>query len=679
MAKKKKKEKKTPKIGRWDVFRIMRKLMKRLNKKIIFGTLAGLFAAGGLVAFFRGRKKTSGSKYYRSILLGLAVFCGIMAFYGIYSVAYAGKSFPNVKLADMKVGGKTNADLKKSLDEKFRIYEIKQIKFNYKDKNWQLNPSDIKLSYDSKKTEDRVISIGREKTFFGRMWSRLGLIGKAREVKPIYTYDKVAFGAFIDKIATEVDVPELDATGVIKKNNVTFVADRTGMRVEKVKLQSSILSSFDSFTNPKISVPVATSHPNVTLGDTEMARQQVMTMLKSKLNLKWQKGAWNVGSDVFSSWVKFRSEKVDGQKTSYRLTAYISDEEVTDYLKKLSKDIDVQPQNAKLAMNNGQLTVAQVSVTGYAFDPAASISLIRDGITSGETREIQLAVKEVQPDVTSNNYLNLGIKEIVGTGATNFKGSSDARKANVANGARIVSGTLIKPGGEFSAVGTIGNVDASAGFVLGLVIKGTKTVPEYGGGLCQVSSTLFRAALYSGLRVTERANHAYRVGYYETDGDGKRIGPGLDSTIYGPHPDLRFVNDTGNWILIQGRIEKTKLTFDFWGTKDGRVATVSAPVISNEIPAPAAEYINTDTLFVGQTEQSETSHPGALVVFDYSVMKDGKEINKQTFKSKYKPWGAKYLVGTKPVEVAPAPAPAPIVPVTPVATPVVEVPAVPVQ
>lgn len=626
MAKKKKKEK-TPNKAGWDFFRVLRKLFKR--------------------------EKPKKSRLFRGMFLAVAILCLLIAGYGIYCASFNDKVYPNVLVAGVKVGGKAKNEAESALEKKFESVS-QPIKLTYQDKNWELKPVDIKLSYNLNKTIDEVYSVGREKTFLERFWSRLKTIVMTNEIKPIYTYDAAALQAFVDKIASDVDVPEKDVTGVIKNNSVTFTKESNGLRVQKEKIKKSVIGNFDKLQSGEIRVTTAVSYPNVTSGDTEEARQQVSTMLQAKPTLKWQKGAINVDQAIFSDWIKFKSEKVAGEKSGYRLVAYLDDGEVMNYLKKIAKQIDVEPQNAKLAINNNLLTVTQPSVTGYAFDAAVSMPEIKSVVQAGEAKEIVLAVKEVQPDVTSENYQNLGIKEIVGTGATNFRGSSTSRVQNIANGTRIVSGSLIKPGEEFSAVKTIGNVDASTGFVLGLIIKDNKTQSEYGGGLCQVSSTLFRAALNTGLRITERANHAYRVSYYERDGDGKSIGPGLDSTIYGPHPDLRFVNDTGNYILVQGRVEGNKLTFDFWGTKDGRTSSVSAPVISNETPAPAPQYVNTDTLYVGQKEQIETAHPGATVVINYSVTKDGKEIVKQKFTSKYKPWAARYLVGTKPVPAAPA-------------------------
>jgi vancomycin resistance protein YoaR len=167
--------------------------------------------------------------------------------------------------------------------------------------------------------------------------------------------------------------------------------------------------------------------------------------------------------------------------------------------------------------------------------------------------------------------------------------------------------------------------------------------------LCQVSTTLFRSVLAAGLRVTERQNHSYRVSYYEPP-------VGLDATIYLPKPDFKFFNDTGRHILVQGQVIGNRVIFELWGTKDGRTSTVSDPIVTNILPPPPEVRVETDTLFRGEIKQTEKPHEGATAVAYYTVMKDGKVLHKQTFKSVYKPWAAKFLVGTKE---PPAPPPAP--------------------
>ena len=165
-----------------------------------------------------------------------------------------------------------------------------------------------------------------------------------------------------------------------------------------------------------------------------------------------------------------------------------------------------------------------------------------------------------------------------------------------------------------------------------------------GGGTCQVSTTLFRAALREGLPIVERHAHAYRVGYYEQDS-----APGIDATVYVPSVDFKFKNDTGHHILIQSILdpEELRLTFMIYGTSDGRISEVTTPVITNQSPAPETKFEDDPTLPVGTVKQVDFAAAGANTVFTRTVTRDGKVIIADTFKSNYRPWQAVFLRGTK--------------------------------
>ena len=164
---------------------------------------------------------------------------------------------------------------------------------------------------------------------------------------------------------------------------------------------------------------------------------------------------------------------------------------------------------------------------------------------------------------------------------------------------------MIKPGAEFSFITTLGPVDETTGYLPELVIKPNATVPEYGGGMCQVSTTAFRAALNAGLKITERTNHAYPVSYYNPQG--------LDATVYIPKPDLRFINNTPGYILIQTKIVGTQLFFDFYGTNDGRSVTLQGPTVLEHNPDGSMKTT------LGETVKD----------------KDGNTILQDTFNSNY--------------------------------------------
>lgn len=250
---------------------------------------------------------------------------------------------------------------------------------------------------------------------------------------------------------------------------------------------------------------------------------------------------------------------------------------------------------------------------------------------------VPIEIKMDEPEVTLENIEKYGIKELVGVSTTSFKGSSLDRIHNIKVGVSKISGRLIAPGEEFSTVMAIGTTTEQEGFVKEFVIKENKSVKELGGGLCQIATTLFRVALNAGLPITERVNHRYVVGYY---------GPGLDATIYDPHPDLRFINDTNNYLLLQGRVIGDELTFELFGQKDDRKITLTEPVLSEEKPAPETKYLMSEEIPYATMECSETPRKGVTAEVDYIVEhKDGK-IKQQKFKSIYQPWQKICLIGT---------------------------------
>ncbi len=247
---------------------------------------------------------------------------------------------------------------------------------------------------------------------------------------------------------------------------------------------------------------------------------------------------------------------------------------IGNYLRTLATSIDTPAQNPSFTTENGRVKIFALGKNGAVLDIDQSTKGIADALSEfsdGRSRTVTLIVNEIPPDITAGDPASLGINELIGEGTTDFTGSPKNRIHNFTRGMEQFNGLLVKPGEEFSFVEHLGEVDGEHGYLPELVIKNNETIPEFGGGICQVSSTMFRAALYSGLPITERRNHAYAVSYY------KPIG--MDATVYIPKPDLKFINDTPGYILIQGKIEGTKFIFQFYGTSDGRKTEIDGPHI----------------------------------------------------------------------------------------------------
>jgi len=250
---------------------------------------------------------------------------------------------------------------------------------------------------------------------------------------------------------------------------------------------------------------------------------------------------------------------------------------ITKFVDDLARQADKDPINAKLNVENGKVSVFSLSQKGVTLDKEKSVAFLADYFTQKKSEDsIDLPYTQKDPEISTDSITNLGITSLVGEGISNFARSPANRIANIKVGTSRFNGVLIKPGENFSFLKTLGDVDKEHGYLPELVIKGNITEPDYGGGICQVSTTAFRAAVNSGLKITARTPHAYPVGYYNPQG--------MDATVFIPSPDLKFTNNTPNYILIQTKITGTQLTFDFYGTDDGRKTDIIGPTITEREP-----------------------------------------------------------------------------------------------
>ncbi len=245
---------------------------------------------------------------------------------------------------------------------------------------------------------------------------------------------------------------------------------------------------------------------------------------------------------------------------------------IKHFIKDLARQLNKVPQNAKLEIKDSKVTVFELSSPGIQLDKDGSLITLENYLTTKKHPSfLKLPFKKILPEITTNSINNLGITQLIGEGKSNFAGSPANRIHNIKVATSRFNGVLIKPHAEFSFINILGAVDKEHGYLPELVIKRNKTIPEFGGGICQVSTTTFRAAINTGLEITARTNHAYPVSYYNPQG--------TDATVYIPNPDLRFINNTPGYILIQTKIKGTELIFDFYGTNDKRVVKIIGPKI----------------------------------------------------------------------------------------------------
>ena len=321
-----------------------------------------------------------------------------------------------------------------------------------------------------------------------------------------------------------------------------------------------------------------------------------------------------------------------------------------DLIRPIQEKAYKAPVNAQFSIENNRVSTFKESEDGTQLDVSKAQQFMDEAVgravKKGTSQNFSFEIPAITlpPDTTTEEANSFGIVEEIGSGTSLYNHSIPNRIHNVKLAAARVSGILVKPGEEFSFDKYLGDVSKATGYATAYVITNGKTVLGDGGGVCQVSTTLFRALLNAGLPITERHAHAYRVGYYEEDSPA-----GIDATVFYPSVDLKFVNDTGNYVLIQSKAseDELRLTYTLYGKKDGRQVTLTKPVITGYSPAPAPLYQDDPTLPKGTTNQVDFAAAGSTASFHRTVKdRSGKVIIDENFVSRYAPWRAVFLVGT---------------------------------
>lgn len=290
--------------------------------------------------------------------------------------------------------------------------------------------------------------------------------------------------------------------------------------------------------------------------------------------------------------------------TKNYLHTKINRENLQSYLEDAARKIDTDPTDAKLRFNNetNQLEEIEPHTNGIKLEIKKNVDQLENIFTENINNlpgAVELYYEKNPAQITKKNAQKLGIRELIGEGVSDFSGSTKSRIHNITTAAKRFDGLVIPPDEEFSFVSVLGPVDGEHGYKEELVIRDNETKPEYGGGICQVSTTVFRGAIFSGMKITQRRNHSYPVHYYTPTG--------FDATVYVPAPDFRFINNTPGHILLNMEMEGTELKFRYYGTNDGRAVEMDGPHVTERQPNGAMK-----TYFV----QKVTDKSGEVFIND---------------------------------------------------------------
>ena len=458
----------------------------------------------------------------------------------------------------------------------------------------------------------------------------------------LYYWDQDQHLAILEQSLADILVDKKEANFEFLNGALKINPESAGETFDYDKAVGDTKPLIEELSSVDIELATIEDRPFITREIIEDFESEILRVSqKGDLTISYQEDNWAISSDVWKNWLAVKT-KADSKDFYLGINA----EKFANYLQEsgIKEKLEIPVQDARFKLENGKVSEFISSQDGQTIAMEVSLKELENKILTDTEIKLALIIDIVEPKVGTQDVNDMGIVEIIGTGESDFTGSPVNRIHNIGVGADTLNGILIAPDEEFSLVKTLGEIDGEHGYKQELVIKGNRTIPEYGGGLCQIGTTVFRSAIASGLPIIERRSHSYRVVYYEP--------AGTDATIYSPWPDLKFKNDTGHHILVQSRIEGKKIYFDFWGTKDGRIVQTTEPVIYNLVSPPPSRIVKTTDLEPGQKKCTERAHTGADAKFDYSVQYPNQaEPVETTFYSHYVPWQEVCLLGVTEEEL----------------------------
>jgi len=579
---------------------------------------------------------------------GLALFIGIVLVWTVgYQLAFAGRIFPGVSVAGVDVSGLSPNDAALKLSQTLSFPITGKILFRAADKVWVASPVELGMVFDPSASALAAYQFGRSGGLFGALAGQVGAGGLGADVSPVLIFDQRVAYTYLQNIAAQINQPIVEASLKIEGTNVAAQPGQVGRLLNLDATLIYLGAQLQSFRDGEVPLVLQEAAPK--LLDVSSQADAARRILSQPLTItvpnyqEGDPGPWTYDIPVIANMITVNVVENGGNA---EMQVGLDLAALRQSLNELKVYVDRQPKSAHFTFNDetGQIEPISTSRTGRVMDVEASIAAINDALLRGE-HAVALVVGEEQPAVASTaTGADLGITQLLTSYTTYFYGSSSERIQNIVAASEQFHGVLVAPGETFSMGNTLGDVSLENGFAEALIIYGGRTIKGVGGGVCQVSTTLFRTVFFAGFPVVERYSHAYRVSYDEKTISGD-IDPnlaGLDATVYFPLVDFKFTNDTPYWMLMEtyANVSARTLTWKIYSTPDGRSVTWETTGPSNVVPAPSPVFEESPELKAEQVRQIDYPAEGADVNVTRTVWREGQIYFSDQFQTHYQPWAA---------------------------------------
>jgi len=534
----------------------------------------------------------------------LLLFLSVLAIFAIFLILPGERIFFNVKVAGVNLGGLTLKEAQEKLFGAQKNFENQNLVFSFQKSTKTYPVKNLKIAFDFEEALNKAFFVGKGKGLVSNLKEKVfALQGKYNFLPKVEILNKESLENFIGINFGVFETLPQNAKLVFDKESLSFQISphRVGKIFNLKKIEEKIKKDASIFQASHIELELEEKEPLIKEEDLVPIKREAKQILDQKFSLVTPSKKIVLKKEEIGEMLEVIIER-ENDRLNFSLT--LNEELLVNFLERKRSEIEILPKNPLLEIKEGKVVIKTPGKGGLELNIEKSIKEIKRSFETKE-REAKLVLEKIEPQINEEKLKDFEINKILGKATTSFASSPQNRIHNIKLGVELVSGTLVPPNGIFSLIKTLGEIGPERGFLPELVIKPGKMVREYGGGLCQISTTLFRAAVFSGLEIVERVPHAFALRYYGT--------PGFDATVYFPSPDLKFKNNTPSYIFIQGRIEGTNLVFEIFGKDDGRKVEIEGPTIL------------------------EIKKDGAMKTrLDVKVFKEGKLFLNQTFFSNYK-------------------------------------------
>ncbi|HUT95969.1 MAG TPA: VanW family protein [Candidatus Paceibacterota bacterium] len=497
-------------------------------------------------------------KIHHNLLILVVILLIAIIFFVVLDIANANKINQGMKIASISISGLSQEEALNKIEANYQQLIKKDFNLLYGNYFWTVNLKSLGIEVDIPETVNLAYEHGHKQNEFllNRWWQIKSLFGY--NLKPVWKLDSEKLEKFFRENLSTIHQPAKNSILVYNGQTKDFIVvpSKSGIIVNKNKFENELASVINVFQTKNIELFLFNDEPEIIESEVKKLIPEAEKILE------------NAPIKIILGDKQIDEINQDNLLGLMDPIPTLSSEKIKDYIIFLSSLVVQEPVDAQLTVINDKVTDFALSQEGISLDINNNIDILKNGILNNQ-KEITLKTINTKPKISTNDINNLGITSLLSTGVSNFSGSSANRITNIKIGAARFNGILLKPNEEFSFNALLGEVGPEQGYKTGLVIKKDKMVPEYGGGLCQVSTTTFRAAIFAGLEITQRYPHAFPVKYYDPQG--------FDATIYPPVPDLKFINNTPGYILIQTKVTNKELIFEFYGTNDQRKIEVIGP------------------------------------------------------------------------------------------------------